>query len=79
MLAQKNQTFDLIFSDPPYNKGLNEKVYNALLKYPILKAGGLLVLEHSLEEDPADYIQSDTEIRTEKYGDTKISLIKWKS
>ena len=79
MMAQKKQSFDIIFSDPPYNKGLNEKVYRALQKYPILKEGGLLVLEHSLEEEPRDYIQSDTEIRTEKYGDTKISLIVWKS
>ena len=79
MMAQQKLQFDIIFSDPPYNKGLNERVYKALLKYPVLKAGGLLVLEHSLEEEPQEYIESETEIRTEKYGDTKISLIVWKS
>lgn len=79
ILEQEHQQFDLIFSDPPYNKGLNELVYKALLKRPVLKPGGLLVLEHSLEEDPAQYVEEGTEIRTEKYGDTKISLIRWKS
>lgn len=79
MMAQQGKTFDLIFSDPPYNKGLNRKVVEALEKWPVLKPGGLLVLEHSLEEDPGDYLPQGTEFRQEKYGDTKISLIVWKS
>lgn len=45
----------------------------------MLKAGGLLVLEHSLLEDPREYMPQGLEIRSEKYGDTKISLILWKS
>lgn len=77
-LAHKGESFDLIFSDPPYDKGLNEKVLKTLLKYPLLKSGGLLVLEHSLEENPQTYLPEGWTIRTEKYGDTKISLIEWK-
>lgn len=79
MMSRQGKVFDVIFSDPPYNKGLNRKVVEALEKWPVLKAGGLLVLEHSLEEDPADYLPQGTEFRQEKYGDTKISLIVWKS
>ena len=79
MMAQQGKAFDVIFSDPPYDKGLNRKVVEALEKWPVLKEGGLLVLEHSLEEDPADYLPQGTEFRQEKYGDTKISLIVWKS
>ena len=44
-----------------------------------MKPGGLLVLEHSLGEDPGSYLPEGTEFRQEKYGDTKISLIVWKS
>ena len=79
MMAQQGKAFDVIFSDPPYDKGLNRKVVEALEKWPVLKEGGLLVLEHSLEENPADYLPQGTEFRQEKYGDTKISLIVWKS
>jgi 16S rRNA (guanine966-N2)-methyltransferase len=76
--AARGETFDLIFSDPPYDKGLNQKLYEALCEHPILRSGGMLVLEHSLNEDPASYVKPGTQIRTEKYGDTKISLIMWK-
>lgn len=79
MMAQQKRQFDIIFSDPPYDKGLNQKVVEALEKWPVLKAGGLLVLEHSLLEDPREYMPQGLEIRSEKYGDTKISLILWKS
>lgn len=73
------EIYDLVFSDPPYDKGVNEALYKALCQHGILRDGGLLVLEHSLLEDPREYVKAGTEIRTEKYGDTKISLIEWKS
>ncbi len=76
--SRQGLKFDIIFSDPPYDKGLNQALYETLLQENILKPGGLLVLEHSLNENPADYIAENTQIRTEKYGDTKISLIVWK-
>jgi 16S rRNA (guanine966-N2)-methyltransferase len=76
--AARGETFDIIFSDPPYDKGLNEALYRVLLQYPVLKEGGLLVLEHSLQENPLEYLLPGTSVRTEKYGDTKISLILWK-
>ena len=77
--AARGEQFDIIFSDPPYDKGLNQELYEALLAHPsVLREGGLLVLEHSLADDPAAYIKTGTPMRTEKYGDTKISLILWK-
>ena len=77
-LCQRGEKFDIIFSDPPYDKGLNEKIYKKLLDNSILKPGGTLVLEHSASEDPTSYIDAAVNIRTEKYGDTGISLIIWK-
>lgn len=77
-LSHQGKLFDIIFSDPPYNKGLNEKVVKTLLAHSLLRPQGLLVLEHSLEEEPLSYLPAGWEVRTEKYGDTKISLIVWK-
>jgi 16S rRNA (guanine966-N2)-methyltransferase len=77
-LYKKGEKFDIVFSDPPYDKGLNEKIYKKLLDNPILKSGGTLVLEHSAGENPLEYISADEKIRTQKYGDTGISLIIWK-
>jgi len=77
-LARKNEQFDIIFSDPPYDKGLNAALYAALSANVILRPGGLLVFEHSLQENPLDYLEKGAELRTEKYGETKISLLLWK-
>ncbi len=77
-LSRAGESFDLIFSDPPYDKGLNQQVVKRLVEHPLLRAGGLLVLEHSLLEDPLSYLPKELSCRTEKYGDTKISLIEWK-
>jgi len=61
-------TFDLIFMDPPYNKGLASK--SAPHVYNLLKIGGILTIEHS----PAEIIDiSPWKSRT--YGNTMITYI----
>ena len=60
--------FDIIFMDPPYNKGLASK--SAPHVYNLLKIGGILAIEHSPDEviDVRPW-----KIRT--YGDTMITYI----
>lgn len=49
-LAKEGATFDLIFSDPPYSKGLSQKSLELVAELNLLNAGGLIVIEHGTEE-----------------------------
>lgn len=62
------ETFDVIFMDPPYNKGLASEL--APHVYRLLKTGGILVIEHSPEES----IQL-MPWKSRTYGDTKITYL----
>jgi len=61
-------TFDLIFMDPPYNKGLASEL--APHVYCLLAPGGVLAIEHS----PRETIDL-TVWKSRIYGDTMISYI----
>ena len=47
-LAKQNLSFDLIFSDPPYAKGLAQKSLNLVDELNLLS--GLMIVEHGAEE-----------------------------
>ena len=68
-LAKENLTFDLIFSDPPYSKGLAQKSLNFIAELNLLSEGGLMIIEHGAEEilDPPPNFKS---IRKIIYGRT---------
>lgn len=44
-LAEKNETFDVIYVDPPYGKGFAPQVLQFLDAYPLLKKEGSLFIE----------------------------------
>ena len=47
-LGRQNQMFDLIFSDPPYAKGLAQKSLELVTELNL--SSGLIVIEHGAEE-----------------------------
>lgn len=60
--------YDLIFMDPPYDKGLASQL--APHVYRLIKPGGVLVIEHS----PREHIPMESwKIRV--YGDTTVTYI----
>lgn len=42
-----NESFDIIFMDPPYNKGLIEPTLTAIVNAELLKKEGYIIIEHS--------------------------------
>lgn len=65
----QNQKFDFIFADPPYKDGLyGEIIKNAL---PMLKEGGLLILEHASE----DTITDEHIVKVKKYGSRTLTFL----
>lgn len=76
LLERRGDAFDLIFMDPPYEKGWVQKILNQLRDHPIYHRGTILVIEHSRREPiPADLSGWEI-IRQRMIGDTVLSFLK---
>jgi 16S rRNA (guanine966-N2)-methyltransferase len=74
-LDKAGEKFDLIFLDPPYDKGLVTTTLEAIGKSSLLNpAGGIVVVEHSgretIKPNYGDLILNDRR----RYGDTFLSF-----
>ncbi len=74
LLSRKGKRFDLVFMDPPYEKGLIEKTLNEIISDGILDDNALVIAEHSLRERPSEEYDGLTLTDRRKYGDTEISF-----
>jgi 16S rRNA (guanine(966)-N(2))-methyltransferase RsmD len=73
--ARAGRAFDIIFCDPPYNKGLAAAIADKIDAAAILRPGGMLIIEHSRHEKlPTDLVNL-TVTRTERYGETLVSFL----
>lgn len=73
--GQAGHRFDLIFSDPPYNRGLVSTTLRHIDSSRILSPGGIVVLEHSRHEPLPDGLANLTARRTVRYGETLVSFL----
>ncbi|MDD3535343.1 MAG: 16S rRNA (guanine(966)-N(2))-methyltransferase RsmD [Candidatus Cloacimonetes bacterium] len=74
-LKKCDSKYDLIFLDPPYEKGLLNTTLRAIYAAGILEPDGVIIAEHSVKEDLAKDFQQD--LITEKRGKTVcFSLLK---
>ena len=67
--------FNIIFLDPPYKTDYIEKSIKMISEYNILKEDGLIVCE-SDSLDKVIYGKEYKELKTKKYGDKYIVLLK---
>jgi 16S rRNA (guanine966-N2)-methyltransferase len=77
-LHRKNKKFDLIFLDPPYDRGYIDRCLRKLAEFPLLAKGGILVCEHSPREIPS-FFGGLEKIDQRKYGQTLVSFLKEKN
>ncbi len=73
-LKECSESFDLIFLDPPYNKGLLKSVLKEIAERNMLREDGIIVVEseengESIEDCPFSVR------RVAKYGKTVITLL----
>ncbi len=73
-LKKKRKKFDLVFLDPPYDRSLVEDTLRSIINSDILIGGSLVVAEHSLNEIPAEKIDSIKLEDRRKYGTTMVSF-----
>jgi 16S rRNA (guanine(966)-N(2))-methyltransferase RsmD len=76
-LEEREDSFDVIFLDPPYGKGLAYRALENLSQSRILSVNALIVAEHSPDEDVSS-IPSLERIDRRKYGGTEVSFFRKK-
>jgi 16S rRNA (guanine(966)-N(2))-methyltransferase RsmD len=75
ILKQRGKTFNLIFMDPPYEKGLIAKTLLKLRSHPVYHRDSLLVIEHHRREVLPPILQGWNLIRQRQTGETVISFL----
>lgn len=74
LLSEEEGTFDLIFSDPPYNTDMGKKTLIMINHYDILKPTGLLIIEHHKDEGIPKVEGNISICKQKTYGDISISV-----
>jgi 16S rRNA (guanine966-N2)-methyltransferase len=74
----KNEKFDIIFLDPPYNKGLIEPTIKKIGEYNMLNKQGIIVIEHHKKEIFS--LSENLQIfKKKEYDDTIITILHYKT
>ena len=50
-LNSKGEAFDIIFMDPPYQRGMEERILPFLMESLLVKTGTLIIVETALDAD----------------------------
>lgn len=75
-MSSTGERFDIIFLDPPYQKGLLQR---ALEKAPaLMRSGGMIICEHPAEEKLPENAGGFTVYKEYRYGRIMISIYKEK-
>jgi 16S rRNA (guanine(966)-N(2))-methyltransferase RsmD len=75
-LYRDEETFDLIFVDPPYHKDMAKKCLIYIDYYDILSPIGLVIAEHFKSDRLDAELNSLAPGTARKYGDTVITIFK---
>ena len=70
-LAAEGQTFDLIFLDPPYGRGLARETLGRVAATTLLADGGLAIAEGHWRDDPGQ-VPGLERVRESRYGETAV-------
>jgi 16S rRNA (guanine966-N2)-methyltransferase len=74
LLAKRNETFDIIFLDPPYGQRLLETTLKLIAQADLLRESGFLIAEHSVR-DPVEEVYASLVLHDQRrYGDTMLSF-----
>ncbi|MBR1737683.1 MAG: 16S rRNA (guanine(966)-N(2))-methyltransferase RsmD [Firmicutes bacterium] len=75
-LSQSGEKFDIIFMDPPYDRGLTEEALDSIVRTRILKDDGFIICEQAIEENEPD-IEGLCVFRTKEYKIAKMTFIRY--
>ena len=72
-LKSTEDEFDIIFMDPPYNKGFIIPVIKLIIERNILSDDGIIVVESDSPDDISD-IKGVTAVKQRRYGRTDVTV-----
>jgi len=75
ILAKKQQQFDLILVDPPYERGNYLEIINKIIKENILRAYGFLYIEYSPKKEISFQSEMFELVHEKKYNSTTCVMI----
>ncbi len=79
-LANGGRSFDLIFCDPPYHKGLSQRALAFMEESQVLAHDGILVVEHGADENDMPELSRLCCVLNRRYGHTtQLSFFQWKA
>ena len=73
IFIEKKQKFDIVFLDPPYQKGQYEKVVDTLINKDLLEENAIIVMES--DHDIIVNEQYFKKRRDYKYGEIKVAIL----
>lgn len=78
ILCNRMDVYDVIFADPPYEKGLVNWTLRSVLEGGLLKEQGIFILQHSTREpiDEGEIQSKMLKVRERQYGETILSLVR---
>jgi len=71
-LRKTGNTYDLIFSDPPYDATIHASLVEAIFERKLLNEDGLVIIEHGRRTDLTQFPQYD---ETRSYGNVYFSFL----
>ncbi len=73
-LRLPDKTFDLVFVDPPYDRGFVNRTLHLLSSSGCMVVGALVVTEHSVRETVAEKTNGLSKIDQRRHGKTFVSF-----
>jgi len=74
-LEARGESFDLIFADPPYERGLVEKTFGKLSAHRIYHDRSILIVQRDRREPLPESLEGWNLIRERRIGDTIVSFL----
>lgn len=75
LIRRINESFDIIFMDAPYNRGLVIPALEQIGKHNMLNPNGITIVERDIEDEIQDNIYFEV-FREEFYGHTAVSFLR---
>jgi len=75
-LEKNNESFDIIFLDPPYFKSLEKKAIEKILEKNILNLNGLIIVEKDKKDKVRLEFDGLETIKEKKYGRSIIVIFR---
>ncbi|MCR4337455.1 MAG: 16S rRNA (guanine(966)-N(2))-methyltransferase RsmD, partial [Candidatus Omnitrophica bacterium] len=72
--ARQERRFDVIFIDPPYQRGLGKKALKTLGAHVIVGPNCTVLIEHSLEDSLPEAEGQIQRIKERRYGNSSLSI-----